>query len=175
MKKRTLKAGRFQRHYATNGILMYRERKNLIDVPEGALIEILKARRQTHLCSIRCVANEEGNLILGNGRKAEDTCIAVPAEYLPKMKIEGAAPAKGKGNKGTKKGNKPVVAAEATATTPEVGAGMGPADIQTNDEHGLTPAQVQAEEQMAEQPAAPAAAEAPVPEPAPATAETAAV
>jgi len=146
MKKRTLKVGKFQRHYATNGILMSREQKKLIEIPEGTLVEILKARRQSHLCSVRCiVADEEtGQRALGSGRKAVDTCIAIPAEYLPKLKVEGVEP---KAKKGGKKGTK--VAAPVVAAEPEVGAGVGPADLQ--------PAEVPA----------PAVAEAPAPEAAP--------
>ena len=137
MKKRTLKAGKFQRHYATNGILMYRERKKLIEVPEGTLVTILKARRQSHLCSVRCVEQQLENdkgavLVLGTGRKAMDICIAIETEFLPKLKIEGAAPAKAKTGKAKSKGTKtaalPVVAVE--ANQPDVAPGIAPADIQ---------------------------------------------
>lgn len=140
---------------------MSREQKKLIEIPEGTLVEILKARRQSHLCSVRCVVADEetGQRALGSGRKAVDTCIAIPAEYLPKLKIEGvepkAAKAKG-GKKGTKATAAPVVAVE-----PEVAAGVGPADLQ--------PAEVPA---PAEQPA-PAAVEAQAEQPAPAPVEAA--
>ena len=120
MKKRTLKAGSYQRHYAKlpTCILMYRERKNLVEVPEGALVGIHKVGRKNHIVTVTH----------GKGKEKELWYLSVPAENLPKMKIEGAAPAKGKGSK---KGTK-TAAAEAPVVAPEVAqpAGMGPADIQ---------------------------------------------
>lgn len=146
MKKRTIKAGKFQRHYATNGILMYRERKNLIEVPEGTMVEILKARRQTHLCSVKCV-EQEGRLVLGSGKKAVDVCIAIPTDSLPKLKIETVevvdVAAEKSGNKGSKKSSKkggkkvkpaPAVAAEVPA------AGVGPADLNVEQPQAEQPA-----------------------------------
>jgi hypothetical protein len=162
MKKRTIAGSvMVQRHYATNGILMSREQKKRIEIPEGTLVEILKARRQTHLCSVRCIVvdDETGQRALGTGRKAMETCIAIPVANLPKMKIEGAAekPAtkgKGKGKgKGTKATALPVVEIEGQANQPEVAPGLGAADI-------AQPA--------AEVPAPAPQAEAPAPEVAPA-------
>jgi hypothetical protein len=166
MKKRTIKAGKFQRHYATNGILMYRERKNLIEVPEGTMVTVLKARRQSHLCSVRCVTQEVENkgavLVLGSGKKAEEICLAIPVDHMPKLKIEGAAPTKGKG-KGNKKATAalPVVAIEGQANQPEIAPGVAPADI--------------APQPAAEAPAPAPQAEAPAPAPEAAPVEVAAV
>ena len=129
---------------------MYRERKNLIEIPEGTLVEILKVRRQTHLCSARCVADENGIYKLGSGRKAEDICIAVPVENLPKMKIEGDETKKKGGKKGTKPATLPVVQPE--NNQPEVGAGVGPADIQPIPD--VNPAVQAAAPEVAPEPAA---------------------
>jgi hypothetical protein len=122
MKKRTINGSvSVQRHYATNGILMSREQKKLIEIPEGTLVEILKVRRQTHLCSVRCiVADEEtGRMALGSGRKAVDTCIAIPVANLPKMKIEGVetVASRKKGSKNKPK-TPPVVVPETTPANP---------------------------------------------------------
>lgn len=172
MNKRTIKAGQFQRHYPTNGILMYRERKNLIDVPEGTLVRVDKARRQSHLCTIKCV-EQEGKLVLGSGRKAIDICIAIETEFLPKLKIETpatetavATTTKGKG-KGKGKGTrKPKTVAAEAVVAGEQPAGVGPADLageqpaqqaeQPQAEAQPAPAE-QAPEVQAEVPAAPAA------------------
>lgn len=40
MKKRIKVAGKYQRRY-TSGILMYRERKNLVEVPAGSTVQLL--------------------------------------------------------------------------------------------------------------------------------------
>lgn len=152
MKKRTIKAGQFQRHYATNGILMYRERKNLIDVPEGTMVTVLKARRQSHLCSVRCI-EQDGKLILGNGKRAVEVCIAIETEFMPKLKIEGAATTTAKST--TKKGSKKVktVAAEAVVANDQP-AGVGPADLQPAVAE--QPAEQAAPQAVVEAPAAPA-------------------
>jgi hypothetical protein len=135
MRKRTIgevgSSIKVQRHYVLNGILMSREQKKLIVLPVGTMVEILKVRRQSHLCSVRCIENEDGLRILGNGRKAVDTCIAIPVDYLPKMKIPGVeAKAKGKGTKtkGTKGSALPVVQVEALPLS-DLAQGIGQADI----------------------------------------------
>lgn len=175
MKKRTLKAGQFQRHYATNGILMYRERNKRIDVPEGTLITILKPRRQTHLASVRCVADADGNLTLGSGKRADDICIAVPTDFLPKLKIEGVeTKAAAKGKKGGKKNTPAVVVAGEVGEQP---AGIGAADLQGAEQAPVAEA-APAVEAPQENPApaenpAPVVEEAPVPAEQPAVAEQA--
>jgi hypothetical protein len=164
MRKRTIgevgSSIKVQRHYVLNGILMSREQKKLIAIPVGTLVEILKVRRQSHLCSVRCIENEDGLRILGNGRKAVDTCIAIPVDYLPKMKVPGVeAKAKGKGTK--TKGTK------ATAALPVVqsdtATGIGAADIAPAPEVAPAPVAVApAVEAPAPVEAAPAAVEAAV-------------
>ena len=168
MKKRTIKAGKFQRHYATNGILMSREQRKLIELAEGTMVTILKIRRQSHLCSVRCVIvdDETGQRALGSGRKAVDTCIAIPVEYLPKMKVPGveAKAGKGKGTKGakTKGAALPVVQVEALPLTDLV-KGIGAADIAPAPEVAPAPVAVApAVEAPAPVEAAPAAVEAAV-------------
>lgn len=40
-KKLTRVAGKYQRRYENKGILMYRERENLVNVPAGVLVEVI--------------------------------------------------------------------------------------------------------------------------------------
>jgi hypothetical protein len=169
MKKRTINGAiKVQRHYASQGILMYRERKLLIDLPEGTLVTVLKARRQSHLCSVRCVVAdaETGQMALGTGRKAVETCIAIPVANLPKMKIEGAAEKPAAKGKGKGKGNRkatalPVVAIEGQPANgqPEVGAGIDQAGLQAENPAAPAP------QPAAEAPAPAPQAEAPAPAP----------
>ena len=155
MKKRTLKAGSYQRHYAKlpTCILMYRERKNLVEVPEGALVGIHKAGRKNHIVTVTH----------GKGKEKELWYLSVPAENLPKIKVEGAAPAKGKG-KGTKTKGTKVATPNVAVEQP---AGMGPQDIQPQVDAQPAPVVEQPAPAAVEAPA-PAAEAAPAEQPAPA-------
>ena len=52
MKKRTKSAGKFKRFYAS-GIPMYRERNKPIDVPEKAMVSIIKLKTKTAICGYK--------------------------------------------------------------------------------------------------------------------------
>ena len=69
MKTRTKVNGQYQRRYAS-GILMYRERKNLIEVPANATVNILRVDGKRTLCTYK------GDRVF------------IPNENLPKRKGE---------------------------------------------------------------------------------------
>ena len=72
MKTRTKVSGQYQRRYAS-GILMYRERMNLIEIPANATVHILKAEDKRTLCTYK------------------DDRMYIPNENLPKRKDQPVA------------------------------------------------------------------------------------
>jgi hypothetical protein len=118
------------------------------------MVTILKVRRQTHLCSVRCIVAdaETGQMALGNGRKALETCIAIPVANLPKMKIEAVETASRKKGSKNKPKTLPVVAPEpapqpvpAVVPVPaDMPAGLGEHDIAPAEQPAPAPAEVPA-------------------------------
>ena len=96
MKTRTKVSGKYQRRYAS-GILMYRERMNLIEIPANATVHILKAEDKRTLCTYK------------------DDRVYIPTENLPKRKDQ--VPIKKKTVKKVK-AETPAPAAEPVAKTP---------------------------------------------------------
>jgi len=75
MKTRTKVSGQYQHRYAS-GILMYRERANLIEIPANATVHILRAEANRSLCTYK------------------DDRVYIPNENLPKRKDQPAVKAK---------------------------------------------------------------------------------
>ena len=75
MKTRTKVSGQYQRRYAS-GILMYRERMNLIEIPANATVHILRTEAKRTLCTYK------------------DDRVFIPNENLPKRKDQPGAKAK---------------------------------------------------------------------------------
>lgn len=134
MKTRTKVSGQYQRRYAS-GILMYRERKNLVEVPANATVHILKTEAKRTLCTYK------------------DARVYIPNENLPKRKGEAAPKAK------KAKVTKPVVQVETPGTTATVEVqAPAPAPDQVATINAETPAvETPAETPAVEAPIVPAA------------------
>ena len=72
MKTRTKVSGKYQHRYAS-GILMYRERANLLEIPANATVNILRVEPKRTLCTYK------------------DDRVFIPNENLPKRKDQPAA------------------------------------------------------------------------------------
>ena len=93
MKTRTKVSGQYQHRYAS-GILMYRERANLLEIPANATVNILRVEPKRTLCTYK------------------DDRVFIPNENLPKRKDQPAAKEK------TVKKVKAVVQVETPAPAP---------------------------------------------------------
>ena len=103
MKKQTKVSGKYQRRYAS-GLLMYRERKNLVEIPAGKMVTVLKHGNRATLCQ----HGKDGWMFM------------IPNENLPAFKGEVVAGRrKGSKNKPKKTASvPPVVPAEPAPVTP---------------------------------------------------------
>ena len=97
MKTRTKVSGQYQRRYAS-GILMYRERMNLIEIPANATVHILRTEAKRTLCTYK------------------DDRMYIPNENLPKRKAE--APPAARKKILVKLSTQAIVEAEVAAATP---------------------------------------------------------
>ncbi len=88
MKKRTKSAGQFKRFYAS-GIPMYRERNKPIDVPEKAMVSIIKVKTKTAICGYKDMVlsipldNFLGDSLVKKTKKTKAVKAAAPAAETP--------------------------------------------------------------------------------------------